>query len=144
MREAYLKRRANLLRFFAARLGSKAAAEKLVRDILVKMPTLRTAAGVQDPAVELYQIGADLLAQRRAPRDLIAISGEPAPETGDGRLEQLAAAVEALPPLMQQAFRLHKLEGWTIAETAQAMGASEREVEKYIGGALKALLAGLT
>ena len=144
LREAYLKRRANLVRFFTARFGSKRAAEALVRDILVKLPTLKPADKTQDPAALLYRIGADLLAQRNAdaaqPR--VQSTGEPAPEDARHRSDQLASAIKALPPQMQRAFRLHKLEGLTLTETAQTMGISESDVEKHIGGALKALLSG--
>ena len=137
LREAYLKRRANLVRFFTARLGSRADAEALVREILVKLPTVRRADAGADPAAVLYRIGAELLAQRdppAAPRG--ANFDEPL------RSAQLAGAIEALPPLMRRAVQLHKLDGLTLAETAQAMGISESDVEKHLGGALKALLSG--
>ena len=55
-------------------------------------------------------------------------------------------AVEAaadLPPQMQRAFRLHKLEGLSHAETAQAMGISVKSVEKHISAALRTLTARL-
>ncbi len=147
LREAYLKRRRNLVRFFTARLGSAIAAEDLVREILVKLPTLKPGDAGQDPAALLYRIGADILAQRDIPRGQpqpVQYADDPAMPTGDERLDKLAAAVETLPPQMREAFRLHRLEGLTLAETAQAMGVSETMVEKHIGGALKALLPKLT
>jgi DNA-directed RNA polymerase specialized sigma24 family protein len=40
---------------------------------------------------------------------------------------------------MGRAFRLHKLEGLSHAETARAMGISVKVVEKHVSAALKAL-----
>ena len=54
----------------------------------------------------------------------------------------MEAATE-LPPQMQRAFRLHKLEGLSHAETAQAMGISVKSVEKHISAALRTLTARL-
>ena len=52
------------------------------------------------------------------------------------RVRQLAEAVEALPPQMGRAFRLHKLEGLSQAETAEAMGVSRKMVEQHIAAAI--------
>ena len=59
------------------------------------------------------------------------------------RLRQLIAAVQGLPPQAGRAFRLHKLEGLSHAETARAMGLSVKAVEKHVSAALKALTAKL-
>jgi RNA polymerase sigma-70 factor (ECF subfamily) len=59
------------------------------------------------------------------------------------RLRRLIDAAAELPPQMQRAFRLHKLEGLSQAATAQAMGISVKSVEKHIAAALKALTARL-
>jgi DNA-directed RNA polymerase specialized sigma24 family protein len=40
---------------------------------------------------------------------------------------------------MGRAFRLHKLDGMSHAQTAQVMGLSVKAVEKHISAALKAL-----
>ena len=50
------------------------------------------------------------------------------------------ASLESLPPRMREAFKLHKLEGLSHAETARSMGISISAVEKHISGALKLLL----
>ncbi len=70
-------------------------------------------------------------------------SGEPAIDdalAARRRLLRLAALVEEMPAKMREAFRLHKLDGLTQAETAKAMKISVSAVEKHIGAALKALL----
>jgi RNA polymerase sigma-70 factor (ECF subfamily) len=59
------------------------------------------------------------------------------------RLRQLVEAVAELPPQMQRAFRLHKLEGKSHADTARVMGISVKSVEKHISAALKALTSRL-
>ena len=55
------------------------------------------------------------------------------------RLRQLIDAVDDLAPQMGRAFRLHKLEGLSHAQTAQVMGLSVKAVEKHVSAALKAL-----
>ena len=59
------------------------------------------------------------------------------------RLRLLVAAVGDLPPQAGRAFRLHKLEGLSHAETAGVMGLSVKAVEKHVSAALKALTAKL-
>jgi len=56
------------------------------------------------------------------------------------RLAQLTARLTTLPTKTQEAFRLHKFEGLSHAETAARMGVSRSAVEKYISAALKHLL----
>jgi RNA polymerase sigma factor (sigma-70 family) len=57
------------------------------------------------------------------------------------RLVLLLQATEELPATTRQAFRLHKLEGLSQAQTAEALGVSRSSVEKYISAALKHLLS---
>ncbi|WP_240609469.1 sigma-70 family RNA polymerase sigma factor [Phenylobacterium deserti] len=157
---AYFERRANLVRFFAARTGSLAAAEDLAQDLYLKVAGREAEGEVQSPVAMLYRMATNLLLdrargeRRSAARDGAwreatgsAVGGEdlaqepPADEAvaSRQRLRQLVEAVGELPPQMQRAFRLHKLEGFSHAETARAMGVSVKAVEKHISGALKAL-----
>jgi RNA polymerase sigma factor (sigma-70 family) len=62
---------------------------------------------------------------------------------GRERIRQLAEAVAGLPPQMQRAFRLHKLEGRSQAETAEAMGVSRKMIEAHIAAAIRHLTARL-
>ena len=57
------------------------------------------------------------------------------------QLARTLEAVKALPPAVQEAFRLHKLEGLSHAETAAAMGVSRSSVEKYMMASLKLIVA---
>ena len=160
----YLEKREALVRFFTVRLGSPAAAEDLVQDIYVKITTLDPSAPVQNEAAFLYRLGANLMLdrlrqqKRGAARDGAwqavsttvvhgqEIADEPAADEAvvwRERLKLMLAALEDLPPQQRQAFRMHKLEAKSQAETAAALGVSTSSVEKYIGAALKQLIAKL-
>jgi RNA polymerase sigma factor (sigma-70 family) len=160
----YLEKRANLVRFFAARLGSLETAEDLAQDLYLKLSTMAPVDDVQNPMALLYRMGANLMldrlrqGRRAAARDdawlkaeRVTLGGEdvvdqpPAEEAlaSRQRLTQLIAAVEQLPARMREAFQLHKLQGLSHAETARAMGVSVSAVEKHVSGALKALLGRL-
>lgn len=155
----YLARRANLVRFFAARSGSEAAAEDLAQELYLKL-IARAPEAVENPAALLYRIATNLMLDRRrgeargAAREAswrrlahASVGGEdvaaepPADEAvaSRERLRKLVAAVADLPPQMQRAFRLHKLEGLSHADTARVMGLSVKSVEKHVSAALKAL-----
>ncbi len=156
----YLARREDLKRYFTLRLRSPEAAEDLVQDIYLKISTA-PAAEIGNPNAFLYRLGSNLMldrlkAQRRAAaRDtgwrsvtVSSLGGQdiadepPADAVADAR-QRLALIVEALnglSPSVRRAFRLHKLEGLSHAETAAAMGVSRSSVEKHISAALKHLI----
>jgi RNA polymerase sigma factor (sigma-70 family) len=156
----YLQRREDLKRYFTLRLRSAEAAEDLVQDIYFKI-----AGGVTDeilnPGAFLYRLGTNLMLdrlkqQRRArSRDrgwaesgLTSLEGEavadapPADEAmaSRQRLARMLEALEDLSPACRRAFRLHKLDGLSHADTAAAMGVSKSTIEKHISAALKHLL----
>lgn len=162
--EIYLERRANLVRFFAARCGSRIIAEDLAQELYVKLATRDPAVTAENPVGLIYRIATNVMLDRArgearaGARDAAwrrvahaSMGGEdvaeeiPADEAvaSRQRLRQLVEAVAELPPQMQRAFRLHKLDGRTHAETAQVMGLSVKSVEKHISAALKALTARL-
>lgn len=156
----YFEKRANLVRFLAARSGSLAQAEDLAQDLYLKIASRGVAIDAQSPVALLYRMAANLVldaarsARRSATREtawrsesgedlggdeVVQEPGAEATVISRQRLAQLVEAVAELPPQMQRAFRLHKLEGRSQAETAQAMGVSVKAVEKHISAALKAL-----
>lgn len=160
----YLERRPNLVRFFAARAGSAAAAEDLAQELYLKLAARDPGLTAESPTALLYRIAINLMLDRArgdarsAAREAAwrqtahssidgeDVAGEVAPDEAVAsrqRLRQLVEAVAELPPQMQRAFRLHKLDGRSHAETAQAMGISVKSVEKHISAALKALTARL-
>jgi RNA polymerase sigma factor (sigma-70 family) len=156
---AFFEKRENLVLFLAARTRDMATAEDLVQDLYLKISTQPPEA-VKSPGALLYRMAGNLLIdhvrsrQRSARRegqwrtDMRVVAGgedvavEPAADEvviGRERARQLADAVAALPPKMGQAFRLHKLEGRSQAETAQAMGVSVKMVEQHIAAAIRNL-----
>ncbi|MDB5462205.1 MAG: polymerase subunit sigma-24 [Phenylobacterium sp.] len=157
----YLQRRADLVRYFRARLRSEEAAEDLVQDIYLKIsspPELE----IGNPAAYLFRLGTNLMldrlkVQRRAGRRETDWHGihssnaggksiaeeSPADEVADARqrLRRIIEVVNELPPPVREAFRLHKLEGLSHAEAARAMGVSRSSIEKYMMTCLKRILA---
>lgn len=162
--EAYLERRANLVRFLTTRTGSRAAAEDLAQELYVRLAAREPGPPPDNPAALIYRAALNLLldrargesrsaardaAWREAARTSLGgeeVADDPAADdvvASRQRLRQLVDAVADLPPQMQRAFRLHKLEGLSHADTARAMGLSVKSVEKHVSAALKALTARL-
>jgi len=157
----YLERRAELERYFSVRLRSNEAARDLVQDIFLKI-SRRPPDKIDNPAAFLYRLGSNLMLdqikqRQRTHRRVAAwgdvygpVSGgevstdEPAADHTLMAREQLLRVIDAvreLPPQVQEAFRLHKLEGLSHAETAAAMGVSRSSVEKYLMTCLKRISA---
>jgi len=157
----YLARRSNLVRFLAARAGSVTAAEDLTQELYLKLAAReRGGEDVGNPTALLYRMALNLMLDRArgetrsAQRDTawrqavrteiggVDIAEEPPADEAAAsaqRMRALLAAVQDLPPQAGRAFRLHKLEGLSQAQTAQAMGLSVKAVEKHVAAALKAL-----
>ena len=156
----YLERRADLVRVFASRLNSHARAEDLVQAMFEKVAAVSADQPIGSPVAFLYRLGANLMLddirqdRRRGLRDR-AWSDLQGSGAGDAwasdapgahqtlearqRLQRLLKAVETLPPQTRRAFRMHKLEGMSHAQTATALGVSKSAVEKHISLALKLL-----
>jgi RNA polymerase sigma-70 factor (ECF subfamily) len=157
----YLEHRPMLVRMFAARLGSPAAAEDLVQEIYVRIATQVEEPPVSNLLGYLYRIGWNLMldarrgARRTAAREATWADGhttrvgaetvaEAAPPEAAidarRRLAALMTALEELPPQIQRTFRLHKFDGLTHAQCAARLGISRSSVEKHVSAALKHLL----
>lgn len=155
---AYLARREDLLRYFRARLRSPEMAQDVVQDIYLKI-VRRSPEAIDNPTAYLYRLGANLMLdhikrERRVQRRAQAWR-EATLETGGvesmaaeapsadrvlaarQRLNLIIEAVNEMPAPVREAFRLHKLEGLSHAETAAAMGVSRSSVEKYIMSSLQ-------
>jgi RNA polymerase sigma factor (sigma-70 family) len=156
----YEEKRANLVRFFAARLGSRAEAEDLVQDLFIKISGMDALGPIDNPSALLHRIGSNLMLDRmrsqkrsgardndwRAVNTTVVsgqeIADEPSADevlAGRQRLQALVEAVKDLPDKTREAFQLHKLDGHSHAETARRMGISVSTVEKHISSALKTL-----
>jgi len=159
--QVYALKRDNLVRVFAARLRSTSEAEDLIQDLFFKIERLENQGVGENPSSLLFQMANHLMldrlrSQKRAgARDAVWLQGypispqgetlatEPSAETALAARQQLEALIQRvddLPEKVSQAFRLHKLEGLSQADTATAMGISQSTVEKHISAALKRLI----
>ena len=158
---AYLRKRADLVRFFTLRTGSAAVAEDVVQDLFLKISETEAPADLHSPEAYLYRVGSNLMLDRvkqrrrqtarddRWNRERVGDDPEPVgqdPPADEAvasrqRLQRLLAAVDRLPPQVATAFRLHKFDGLSHAEVAARMGVSRSSVEKYIMTALRTLVA---
>ena len=162
--DAYLSKRDDLVRFFTARLRSANAAEDLIQDLYIRLASLELTETVDNPSAYLYRLASNLMLDRlrserrsgardaawvqsrRIEVDGEAVADEPSPEQsvyGRQKLALAAQAIAELPPKTRRAFELHKLQGMTQEETAQALGVSRKTVEKQISTALQRLMARL-
>jgi RNA polymerase sigma-70 factor (ECF subfamily) len=157
---AYLERRADLLRFFTMRLKSAAAAEDLVQEIYLRAAAADPKADVRNPLAYLYRLGSNLMLDRlRGERRAAArdhewrdshrtvmggedVAEEPSADAAVAARQRLAAilkVLEELPPMTQRVFRMHKFDGLSHAEVAQALGVSRSAVEKHVMLVLRTL-----
>jgi RNA polymerase sigma factor (sigma-70 family) len=157
---AYLERRDDLVRFFALRLKSQTAAEDLVQDIYLRIAAVGRDVDVRNPAGYLYRLGSNLMLDRlrgerrtaardhdwreshRTVRGGDEVSEDPAADDAVAARQRLAAIVAVLrelPEQTQRVFRMHKFDGLSHAEVAQALGISRSAVEKHCMAVLKRL-----
>jgi RNA polymerase sigma factor (sigma-70 family) len=157
----YLERREEFVRYFRARLRSEEAAQDLVQDMYVKLAGLPSEK-IDNPSAYLYRLGTNLMLDRIKARRRTRLRenewrgansallggqdlGREAPVdevlAARQRIAQMVEALNELPEPAQQAFRLHKLEGLSHAETAAIMKVSRSSVEKYLMSCLKQILA---
>jgi RNA polymerase sigma-70 factor (ECF subfamily) len=161
---AYLAKREDLIRYFAARLRSREAAEDLIQDLFVRVQALEPQEAIENASAYLFRLANNLMLDRlRSGQRTVAredawrrtrsaefagqdVMDEASPEQAAAareRLRRTLAAIETLPPRTRQAFQLHRLDGLTQEQTAQALGVSRKTVEKQVSAALKQLLAKL-
>src|ERR1700753_887649 len=62
--DAYMAKRDDLVRFFAARLRSMTAAEDLVQDLYIRVASLEVAERVENPSAYLYRLASNLMLDR--------------------------------------------------------------------------------
>ena len=157
--EVYLAKRPDLVRFFTARTGSGAEAEDIVQALYFKVVQVKDAEVLYGVAY-LYRLGMNLMidqyrsSRRSRVRDRAYhhfqqggaehadVSNTPSPEDEAGarlRLERLLIAVRDLPPQCRRVFQMHKLDGLSHGEVAEALGISRSAVEKHMINALRRL-----
>ena len=160
--EAYLARQEELRRFFHARLGHGGEIDDLMQDLYLKVAAVPTQEEIRTPGAYLYRLAANVMLDRlRRHRRAVARDTDwrrlyhvttpvedaadlPSAETATAarqHLRRVVEALDALPPMTRQIFRLHKFEGLSHAETAALVGISRSSVEKHMMEALRHLTA---
>ena len=159
----YLELRPSLVRFFAARTGGWSSAEDLVQELYLKaLRQDENGPAIDDPKAWLFRVGLNLAIDmqrssvRSAARDWASlgdadssttlVAQEPSAEAvvdGKLRVSRLLSIVEEMPPRMQEAFRLHKIDGLSQLQTADRMKVSLKAVEKHLAAALERLVAAM-
>ena len=140
---------------FALRLvGSRAAAEDVVHEVLLRIWRRGAGFAFREPLGYLYQAvrhEADswhrrqaLENRRRGSGELVETRADPrADAAGSVELADLAQVVEqtvaALPPRRREIFRMQREQGLSYAQIASLLGISVKTVEIQIGHALKTI-----
>lgn len=148
---AFVAHRQELLAWITQRVRDAHVAQDLVQELFVRFIEAAAVAPVQDARAYLFQMARNLLADQArqqevrktasvAPEELVHVQdGAPGPDqslAGRQRLQQLAAALEELPPLTQRIFVLVRLEDQSYQEVAEALDISTSSVQKHLARAL--------
>jgi len=118
-----------------ARDDGSALLFRMANNLMLDRLRGQTRASARDERwrdAETVAIGGDPIADVPSAEDIVS---------GRQRLAAMMEALKTLPPKTAQAFKLHKLDGLSHAETATAMGISRSAVEKHVSAALKSLIA---
>ncbi len=142
-----------LVSFFSRRIGDRAEAEDLTQEVFERM--LRNEAAVEHPDAFVFQVAANLLADRHRRtrvreryrqfveaeerRDVELIDPH-AIASGRQGVEQLARALDSLPERTRTMFVLYKFEQLSQETIAERYGISKSAVKQQIARAM-ALLA---
>lgn len=134
-----------LVRFLMCKLKSSQEAKEVAQEAYVRMLQLDSADGVSHLQAYLFKTAANLAADRiktgvrRERIDRLEFFNdedvEPAPEIGlaaSEEIENVLAAVEALPAKCRYAFIMHRFHDHEIADVARLMNISERMVRIYV------------
>jgi len=129
-------------------------AEDLVQEAFVRMQVYCQQGGtVRQPEAFLVRTVLNLavdvrrrdrrdLYEKQSVEDLYLIDLSPAPDevfAAEERLLKIRRSLKALSERAQEAFFLHRLEGFSYAEIAQRLGVSVSAVEKHIANAVAVL-----
>ncbi|CAN5171826.1 RNA polymerase sigma factor [soil metagenome] len=135
-----------ILRLLTARLGNREDAEDAAQELWLKLSDISTDT-VTNPAAYLFRMAANLASDRRTSamsvttRDRAWLEGQPtAEELPDAervllareRLNQIEAALRAMPERMSAAFRMFRIERLPQKAIAATLGISVSGVEKLL------------
>lgn len=141
-----------LLRFIAAKLGSRQEAREVAQEAYVKLLSLDNREAVSYLRAFLFKIAANLATDRlraRTRREFIVATDsldravfELSPDRqiqGQQDLARLREAIDELPSKCREAFLLYRLEEMSCSAIAARLGVQERMVWRYIARALEYL-----
>jgi RNA polymerase sigma factor (sigma-70 family) len=139
-----------LLRFIAAKLGSKQEAHEVAQEAYVKLLSLEHREAVSYLRAFLFKTAANLATDRlrRRSRRAFVMSGgsldravfDLSPErevAGEQAVARMREAIDELPPKCREAFLLYRIEELSCEEIAARLGLQQRMVWKYIARALE-------
>ena len=149
MFERYYK---ELVGYFSKSLGDSEQAKDVVQETYLRISAMgERSNAIVEPRAFLYQTAKRIIIDEwRKNRHFSAVTLHEAEQMSDAdeeplehllsnnRMKTLHHTINSLPPRCQEAFRLHKFEGYSHKEIALKMGISKNVVEKHI---IKALLA---
>lgn len=158
--EVYRSRRAALMRFLAARLGSEDDAQDAMQELYLHIGKVDPSLEIKDTAAYVFRTAANLARDqmrsrnRTAARERVWASLQrgadgseaddaPSAETAYAARQRLAAvrrALDELSPQCRRIFVLHKFEGLSHQEIAARASISRSTVEKHMHTALKHLM----
>ncbi len=147
----YLLHSGELNAFARQRVGGEEAAD-VVQDTYLRVLQYAGQSALENPRAYLYRVAANVatdrgVAQKKSnerfehevdPDSLD--SAAPGPEaTLDSRqrLQHCLAALDELPAVYRHVFLLHRIDGLTQGEIADALGIPKRTVERYIAKTLE-------
>lgn len=139
-----------LLRFIAAKLGSRQEAHEVAQEACVKLLSLDNREAVSYLRAFLFKVAANLATdrlRRRLRRDFIVTAPnldravfELSPDRhveGEQALARLREAIDELPGKCREAFLLYRFEEMRCDRIAVRLGVQERMVWRYIARALE-------
>ena len=144
---ALVRQYSSLLRRLTRRYGPSMAAKDVLHDAYLRISGLETVPEIRNHGAYIVRI-ADSMAKEHVRRETRHVGypldddhalDTPGPDTQFGdkqRLDQLAKAIQDLPPRCREAFLLHKFEGLGYNEVAIRLGISRSAVEKHVMKAL--------
>ena len=156
---AYADNRERLLGYLTRRLKCRHAAEDILQDVFLAIPSVRSIRPVENPRAFLFRIAGNLAinrskqeARRRQLREanaaiLWTAVDEVTPERrllGEEAIAQLDAAIAQLPERTRQILAWRRIDGLTNREIAARLGISQTAVEKHMRNAMTALVCALS
>jgi RNA polymerase sigma factor (sigma-70 family) len=146
----------SLLRFLAARLGSRQEAHEIAQEAYVRLLKLDTPGAVSYFRAFLFKTAANLAVdrvrsrsyrERTAPLEFFErLSANVSPErelSGIQEVQLMHRLVAELPPKCQYAFIMNRLQGVEVNALAKDMGITATMVRRYISRALIHVRLGL-